>query len=177
MLGLAFVDSAGIPTGGGPDWVIVVLLSENRTLADLLMIVPMAVVGSTVGCLVPYYLGRRSGEVILRRFSREHRKSTRAMLDRYGFWAMVFSVVAPPPYPMKLFIVSAGVFGMPVGRFAAAVFLGRCLRYSAVGYLAVRYGEQTSDLLRDHFVVIVIVVVAVVACAIVVQVFRRRIAA
>lgn len=174
LLGLAFIDSAGIPTGGGPDWVIVVLLSENRTLVDFFMTVPLAVMGSTIGCLAPYYLGRRGGDVVLKRFDERRRERVRDKINRYGFWAMTFSVVAPPPYPMKLFIVSAGVFGMPVGKFAAAVFLGRSLRYSIVGYLAVCYGERASHLLRDHFLVIASVAAALVAVLIAVQSLRRR---
>jgi len=174
LLGLAFIDSAGIPTGGGPDWVIVVLLSEEQTLVDFLMTVPLAVLGSTIGCLAPYYLGRRGGDVVLRRFDEKSSELVRDKIDRYGFWAVTFSVVAPPPYPMKIFIVSAGVFGMPVIKFAGAVFLGRSLRYSFVGYLAVCYGEQASQLMRDHFLVIASVVAAIVACAIAVQSLRRR---
>ncbi|MGY8826126.1 MAG: YqaA family protein [Candidatus Latescibacterota bacterium] len=174
LLGLAFIDSAGIPTGGGPDWVIVVLLSQEQTLVDFLMTVPLAVLGSTVGCLGPYYLGRRGGDVVLRRFDEKSIERVRDKIDRYGFWAMTFSVIAPPPYPMKLFIVSAGVFGMPVIKFAGAVFLGRSLRYSVVGYLAVCYGEQASQLMRDHFLVIASALAAIVACAIAVQSLRRR---
>ncbi len=174
LLGLAFIDSAGIPTGGGPDWVIVLLLSEHRTLADFFMTVPLAVLGSTIGCLAPYYLGRRGGEIVLKRFDERRSELVRDKIDRYGFWAMAFSVLAPPPYPMKLFIVSAGVFGMPIGKFAAAVFLGRSLRYTVVGFLAVYYGEQASELLRDHFLVIASVVAALVTCVIVVQSLWRR---
>ena len=32
LMGLAFIDSAGIPTGGGPDWVLLVMVSESRLL-------------------------------------------------------------------------------------------------------------------------------------------------
>ncbi len=34
-MGLAFVDSAGIPTGGGPDWVLLVTVSESQLRMDL----------------------------------------------------------------------------------------------------------------------------------------------
>ncbi len=174
LFGLAFIDSAGIPTGGGPDWVIVLLLSERQTLADFLLIVPLALLGSTIGCLVPYYLGRHGGEVVLSRFAAPRRAAVRAKVDRYGFWDTVFSVLAPPPYPMKVFIVSAGVFRMPLSTFVVAVLLGRCVRYSIVGYLAVRYGEQASELMQDHFVVIASAVAAIIACALLLQNWRRR---
>ena len=68
LMGLAFVDSAGIPTGGGPDWVLLVMVSQSQLLVDLLTYVPAAVFGSAVGCLVPYYIGRRGGHLVLKHF-------------------------------------------------------------------------------------------------------------
>ena len=67
-MGRAFIDSAGIPTGGGPDWVLLVMVSESRLLMELLAFVPAAVVGSVAGCLVPYYIGRKGGHLVLKRF-------------------------------------------------------------------------------------------------------------
>ncbi len=116
-MGLAFVDSAGIPTAGGPDWVLLVMVSESQLRMDLLLFVPAAVLGSSLGCLVPYHLGRRGGHLLLDRFEVGRQASVRDKIDRYGPCAVACSVVAPPPFPMKLFIPSAGVFGMPLRSF------------------------------------------------------------
>ena len=35
LFGLALIDSAGVPTGGAPDWMLVLLLSEHSALSDL----------------------------------------------------------------------------------------------------------------------------------------------
>ena len=174
LMGLAFVDSAGIPTGGGPDWVLLVMVSESQLLMELLIFVPAAVFGSAVGCLVPYYIGRRSGHLVLERFEAERQQTVRDKIDRYGLWAVAFSVIAPPPYPMKLFILSAGVFGMPFGRFLLAAVIGRTARYSLVGYLAVRYGERATDLLRTNFLTVAEILAALALAVLVVQALRKR---
>jgi len=173
-MGLAFVDSAGIPTAGGPDWVLLVMVSESQLRMDLLLFVPAAVLGSSLGCLVPYHLGRRGGHLLLDRFEVGRQASVRDKIDRYGLWAVAFSVVAPPPYPMKLFILSAGVFGMPLSKFVLAVVMGRTLRYSMVGYLAVCYGERATELLRTNFATLAAVLAALAVIALLVQTVRNR---
>ena len=173
-MGLAFVDSAGIPTGGGPDWVLLVMVSESQLRMDLLLFVPVAVLGSSLGCLVPYYLGRRCGHLLLERFEVERQASVRDKIDRYGLWAVAFSVVAPPPYPMKLFILSAGVFGMPLSKLVLAVVMGRTLRYFMVCYLAACYGERATELLRTNFATLAAVLAALGIIALLVQTVRNR---
>ena len=150
------------------------MVSESRLLMELLAFVPAAVVGSVAGCLVPYYIGRKGGHLVLKRFDAERRETVRDKIDRYGLWAVAFSVIAPPPYPMKLFILSAGVFGMPFGKFALAAVLGRTVRYSMVGYLAMRYGEKATELLRDHFAWVAVGLAAMIAIGLIAQALRQR---
>ena len=174
LFGLALIDSAGVPTGGAPDWMLVLLLSEHSKLPDLIAIVPLAVLGSSTGCMVPYYLGRRGGEFVLSRFDANRCRVMRVRIDRYGFWSMVFSVMVPPPYPMKLVMVSAGVLRMPVKTFFGAVVLGRSIRYSVVGYVALRYGEQAIEVLGQHLSLVVGGFVGLIACLFILNRVWRR---
>ena len=57
----------------------------------------------------------------------------------------------PPPFPFKLFIVTAGVFRFSVVRFALAVAAGRAFRYTLIGYLAAHYGEHAKELLAQYY--------------------------
>lgn len=150
LFGLSFIDSAGMVTGGAPDLLILVLGADGRGMAGLATVVPAAVVGSTLGSLVLYWIGRRGGKRVLSRFGPERRAWIEEQIGRYGAWATVVAVVAPPPYPMKPFVLAAGVFRMPLKSFVGSVLLGRALRYGGVGYLAVRYGQGAGELLRAH---------------------------
>ena len=151
LLALALVDSAGVLTGGAPDMLILVQGAQARGMAEGLVIALVAVVGSTLGCLVLYALGRRGGRPALARFGAGRQERIRSQIGQYGMWAMVLAVLAPPPYPMKPFVLAAGVFRIPLKAFVGGVVVGRSVRYAAVSYLAVHYGEGAGALLRAHY--------------------------
>ena len=69
LLSLAFADSAGLPTGGAPDIVLILLLSvDPRLLAAVTLVVAVSA-GSVAGCLVLYHMGRKSGDLALQRIA------------------------------------------------------------------------------------------------------------
>ena len=59
--------------------------------------------------------------------------------------------ILPPPTPFKIFVLCAGVLKMSPRKFILSVALGRSIRYFLEGYLAVKYGEQTLNHLRDNY--------------------------
>lgn len=163
LLALALVDSAGVPTGGAPDVLILVQGVQARGMVEGLVIALVAVAGSTLGGLVLYGLGRRGGQPALARFGAARQERIRSQIGRYGLWAMAAAVLAPPPYPLKLSVLAAGVFRMPLKAFVGGVVIGRVVRYGAVSYLAVRYGEGAGALLRAHYPAATAVFVGTVA--------------
>ena len=171
---IAFVDSAGVPTGGGPDLVLLLLAVHSQGPADLVQLVPAAVVGSALGCLVFYYIGRSGGERILSRFAAQKQVSIKERIDRHGLWTMVVAMLGPPPYPTKLFVLSAGVFEMRPGSFLTGILLGRTLRYGVVGYLAVRFGELAGEQLAIYYPVVFLAVVCLASLYLFFRWQRRR---
>jgi membrane protein YqaA with SNARE-associated domain len=109
-----------------------------------------AALGATLGCLFPYWIGRKTGEAALRKFSPEKRARVNDLIARYDVWAMLVGAVLPPPFPFKLFLLTAGVFRMRVVRFLAALFIGRCVRFTLEGWMAVRYGEQATEVFKHE---------------------------
>ena len=171
---LAFLDSAGIPTGGAPDIAIILMAPDIVEPVGLLWLVLGSVLGSVLGCLVLYRIGRVGGERVLARFAAEQRVQVKQKLDLYGFWAMFFSVMGPPPYPTKVFVLSGGVFGMRLDLVLIAVLLGRTLRYGLAAYLGFHYGERAEQLLTDHYSSIFIGVLVAIALVALWQYWRRR---
>ncbi len=55
------------------------------------------------------------------------------------------------PFPLKLFVISAGVFRFSVMRFTLAILVGRMFRFSLEGYLAIRYGPQARQLFTRYY--------------------------
>ena len=78
----------------------------------------LASVGSSIGGLVPYGLGRAGGELfLLKRVNRERFDRMRIRFERQEFLAMMIPSMLPPPTPWKAFVFAAGVFEMPVWTF------------------------------------------------------------
>ena len=72
---IAMVDSAGLPTAGGPDMGLLVVVVRAQRAHDLAQLVPICVLGSALGCLAMYYFGRRRGPRVLERFAPERHAS------------------------------------------------------------------------------------------------------
>jgi membrane protein YqaA with SNARE-associated domain len=149
LLALSVMDSAGVPTGGGPDVVVALLTSLRPDVAYAAGFTMAATVGSLVGCLVLYWVGLRGGEAGARRFTPNAMARARGSLERHGVWVVFLAMLAPPPIPTKLFVFCAGVAAVPIWRFSVATFLGRLIRYGLGAVLAIRYGQQAIDLIKE----------------------------
>ena len=164
---IAVLDSAGVPLPGGVDIVLMLLAWQQPPLFVVIALV--AAVGSTIGCLVLYRVGRTGGEMALRRLDPEKRRWVTEKVLENDILAMMVAVLAPPPLPTKVFMLVAGGVGMPVPRFVAAVFAGRMIRFGGEAYLAVRLGDQALETLRHNYPL----VGAVLAVAVVVYLVAR----
>jgi membrane protein YqaA with SNARE-associated domain len=152
LFAIALLDSALIPLPGGPDAVM--LLLSTQSPARMPFYALGATAGSVVGCLILYYISRRAGRRALDKFSEEKRARVKELVDRYDVLSVLVASVLPPPFPFKLFVITAGVFRLSVLRFAIAVAVGRAFRFFLEGYLAVRYGEQAKELLARNYPVV-----------------------
>ncbi len=127
----------------------------------------MAGVGSALGSLVIYAIGRKGGEVALaKRVSRAKLDHLRQTFEKREFMALMIPSMLPPPTPFKLFVLSAGVFQMKVRDFMLAILLGRVLRFFVLSILVVAFGpaivEKTKLLFVHHPALAVALVLAVI---------------
>lgn len=156
---IAFFDSSFISLPEINDLLIIYFCMRFKEHAFYYAI--MAALGSAAGCSVLYWLGRSKGYRFLeRRYSEGRLNSALSFFQRNGMFALIGPALLPPPFPFKIFVLSAGVFGIPFGRFLVAILLGRGLRYSVEAWLAVRYGEKAMAYLQGNSMQ-----VAMVACA------------
>lgn len=149
LLAIAFLDSVMIPMPGGVDAVLMVLSAARPSW--LLIYVAAATIGSTAGCVGLYRLSQRAGKRALARFSEAKQKRVKDLIDRYDVMSVLVASLLPPPFPFKLFVVTAGVFRLNLFRFTLAVAGGRAFRYLLLGYFAARYGEQAKELLARYY--------------------------
>lgn len=151
---LATIDSVAIPIP--LDALVAGYVYSNPHLAWLYCIA--GAVGSSLGCLVPYGLGRVGGELfLLKRIDEARLKRIRDRFEKQEFVALMVPAMLPPPTPFKLFVFSAGVFEMRVPTFLLAVVSGRLVRFGVLSVLTVIFGPQivteAKFLLRTHPVI------------------------
>src|SRR6266478_1597113 len=108
LFGIAFLDSALIPLPGGPDAVMIILSTAHPAWMPLYALA--ATFGSMFGCLLLYKISKRAGRRALERFSIEKQARVKRLVDQYDVLSVLVSSVLPPPFPFKLFVVTAGVF-------------------------------------------------------------------
>jgi membrane protein YqaA with SNARE-associated domain len=108
-----------------------------------------AATGSVAGCTALWALGRRGGEAFLKgRFGAERAEWARGVFLRWHLLALAVPAVMPPPMPFKVFVLSAGVFGVPYRRFALTLLAARGLRYVVWAVLGVAYGQEAQGWLK-----------------------------
>ena len=118
-----------------------------------------AAIGSAIGGLLPYGLGRAGGELfLLKRVNRKRFERMRTRFERQEFLAMMIPSMLPPPTPWKAFVFAAGVFEMRVLPFILAVFCGRMVRWLVLSLLVLKLGPGAVDVVRRHALSMVAIV-------------------
>ena len=144
---MGFVDSI-IPLPGGSDFAVITLSAINPSLTPYIVLA--AVAGSVTGSTIVYMGARKVGEAALSRVSQSWRDRVENLLGRHDFLTLGVAAMLPPPFPFKVFNLSAGVLKIGVPRFIAAVAIGRLVRFSLEALLGVHYGRGALNLLEDH---------------------------
>ena len=172
LFAIALLDSALIPLPGGPDAVMLLLSAQSPARMPLYAL--GATAGSVLGCVILYYISKRAGRRALEKFPPQKRARVKELVDRYDVLSVLVASVLPPPFPFKLFVITAGVFRLSLVRFAAAVAVGRAFRFFLEGYLAVRYGEQAKEVLERNATAVGLGVAALVIVVFVVRGLLKR---
>lgn len=146
---VALLDSTFVPLPSSADALMLLLSTANPSW--MLLYAFMATAGSAVGCLILYLISRRAGARALNRFSEAKRNRVKNWIERYDIFAVVAATLMPPPFPFKVFVVSAGVFRFSLLRFMLAIIVGRGFRFLLEGYFAVRYGAQAKEILAKYY--------------------------
>ncbi len=158
---VALFDSSFLSLPEVNDLLIISLSIKNPS--NMLYYCLMTTLGSITGCLLLYVVGRKGGEVLLKRRFAEHQiERVSNWYSKYGVFAVMIPSILPPPTPFKIFVLSAGAFRVSLARFVFAITLGRGFRYFFEGFLAIRYGDRASEFMQRNYPSIAIGVVAAI---------------
>jgi membrane protein YqaA with SNARE-associated domain len=169
---VALLDSTFVPLPSSADALMLVLSTAHPSW--MLLYAFMATAGSALGCFILYSISRRAGSRALNRFSERKQQRVKYLIERYDMIAVLVATLLPPPFPFKLFVVTAGVFRFSLLRFMIAIVAGRAFRFLLEGYFAVRYGAEAKEILAKYYPWIGIgLVVAIVAFVIIRRIMKR----
>ena len=172
LFAVALLDSTFVPLPSSCD-ALMLLLSTTYP-SWMLLYAFMATAGSALGCLILYLISRRAGARALNRFSEAKQRKVKLWIERYDMFAVLAATLLPPPFPFKVFVVSAGVFRFSLLRFMLAIIVGRAFRFLLEGYFAVRYGVQAKEILAKYYPWIGVgLVVGIIVFVVLRQKFKR----
>ena len=163
LFAVALLDSTFVPLPSSVDALMILLTTANPRWMVVYAVIATA--GSTIGCVILYSVSKRAGGRALRKFSPAKQQRVKELIDRYDVLSVLVASLMPPPFPFKLFVVSAGVFRFSLTRFTIAIICGRLFRFLLEGYLAIRYGAQAKEVLAKYYpwigLGLVVVIIAV----------------
>jgi membrane protein YqaA with SNARE-associated domain len=152
--GISAIDAAALGIPVDPVIIGYVWASRDNFWLVVFYCVTSAI-GSVLGSMVPYWIGRGGGELLLLKRIDHHRlEQLRDKFESQEFFFIAIPCLLPPGTPFKLIVLCAGVFEMRVPLFMAAIFCGRLLRCAILAFLTIRFGEDVRTALRDHLGII-----------------------
>lgn len=173
LMVLAICDSSFLSLSGVND-ILLITFSVAQP-GSMVKLAGFTALGSAIGCSMLYSLGRKGGEPFLRkRFADERMARVQAWYKKFGVLAVIVPAVMPPPTPFKLFVLSAGAFGISWPKFLTGIFVGRSIRYFSLGLLAVAYGPAALEFVRLNFSKIGLATAALIVAGTVVYLLVRR---
>jgi membrane protein YqaA with SNARE-associated domain len=169
---VALLDSTFVPLPSSADALMILLSTTHPSW--MLLYAFMATAGSAIGCWILYLISRRAGARALNRFSERKQARVKYWIERYDAIAVLVATLLPPPFPFKLFVVTAGVFRFSLLRFMLAITAGRAFRFLLEGYLAVKYGAQAKEILAKYYPWIGLSLVAAILLFVILKRVLRR---
>ena len=146
----SLIDSLGIPLPAAIDfWMLTIAVKHPQ---DAYFAALMAVLGSTSGNVALFIAARHGGRWLIKEeveSARTHK--FRQWFRRYGLLTVFVPAVTPVlPFPLKVFVISAGAFRTSFTKFLVVVLLARVLRYFGEAYLGLHLGEHAEEFLRRN---------------------------
>jgi membrane protein YqaA with SNARE-associated domain len=144
---LTILDSSPVPTFGGPDILLAILVTTHRD--PWYEYAAIATAGSTIGAYITFRLARKAGEAYMEsKFGKARVSAFLAVFTKWGTGTLVASTAIPFPFPTSMVFAAAGASKYPLGKYLTVVGVSRGVRYLAIGVLADLYGRQLVRVFR-----------------------------
>lgn len=160
LFAMSFLDSSLIPFPVVNDLALIVMSSRRPERWPLYALA--TTLGSVAGAYLLYGIARGGAKFIWRKMTPSSMAQAQHWLERNEFVAVLVASILPPPAPLKVFLLTAGLLRINMVRFGLALLVGRGLRFGAEAYLGARYGLQAQGYLRHNLGWASLLVIAVI---------------
>jgi membrane protein YqaA with SNARE-associated domain len=145
---VAVLESFGVPIPAVLDALLFTLAFKSPGMAYILA--GSAVVGSLSGNIMLFQTSRHGGRRFMKTPPPDAPQKFRKWFHRYGLVTVFIPAIVPIPLPLKVFVISAGLFHTPFRKFLAVILTARALRYFGLAYLGMRIGGDGAAFLKTH---------------------------
>jgi membrane protein YqaA with SNARE-associated domain len=159
---LTLLDSLGLPLPWALDAFLIVVAWKTPDRAWLTA--GLATAGSLFGNMGLFWAARGGARRWVRAVPEPDRPQRfRKWFRRYGLITVFIPALFPIPMPLKVFVISAGMFHTPFVRFVGIILAARMLRFFGEAYIGMRLGENGPRFLQANAVNIIVVALVVAA--------------
>lgn len=148
MFLVGLMESFGVPIPAVLDALLFTLAWRSPGAAYLLA--GSAVIGSLIGNILLFQTSRQGGRRFMKTPPPEAPQKFRKWFHRYGLVTVFIPALVPIPLPLKVFVISAGLFHTPFRKFLGVILSARFLRYFSLAYLGMRLGGDGKEFLKHN---------------------------
>ena len=147
---ISFAESSFFPIPPDPLQIALSIERPRRSFRYALVSALASVLGAILGWVIGYALwGWLEPYFVPNIISQENMDKVHAFFGVWGFWALFAAAFTPLPF--KAFTITAGMMSMPIPIFLVACFIGRALRFFAVGTLLFFFGPAVKGFIDKYF--------------------------
>ncbi len=145
---MGILDSSFLVLPFGNDLLIVGLVAHNHR--GLPFYVLSAACGSTVGALLLAGVAHKFGEEgICKVAGQKQFDRLKKHIGKRSGVAVAIGCLAPPPFPFTMVIAAASAMGYSLWRLAGINFVSRAIRFTVLGFLAIKFGSEVLRIAKS----------------------------
>jgi membrane protein YqaA with SNARE-associated domain len=160
LLTLGAFDSSPLVVPFGNDILVLALCARYHERMPYYA--AMATLGSLIGVLATDWLSRKGERKLKKAMPGRYVRTIQKLVDEHAGLTLVVASLLPPPFPFTPIVAAAAAFRYPRKKLLGWVAVGRFMRFTIEGALAIHYGrwiiQQARSPWLDHLVIALIVI-------------------
>jgi membrane protein YqaA with SNARE-associated domain len=145
---IGVLESFGVPIPAALDALLVLVAWKSPSTAYITA--AAATVGSLLGNILLFQTSRHGGRRFMKVPNPDAPQKFRRWFARYGLVTVFIPAMVPIPLPLKVFVISAGLFHTSFRNFLGVIVVARFVRYFGLAYLGKQLGEHAKEFLKQN---------------------------